>query len=186
MQANLESICDGCGARVTPEHVRERIQRLEWATRFRPLHIQTLLLAAAPPAALEEFFYAVPVDSPAQLLHAVLLASGIEPDGRESEECLAELQRHGSFLAYLRECPGFVPQDVNQRLSLRVRFSYRPKFLVPLDSVAQTAVEELKPGELGVTRVIAFSGDDLPQMPSQNDWTRFTESLRQRLQACRA
>src|ERR1700719_4321526 len=36
-------VCDGCGAPADEAHVRQRIERLEMATRFRPIHIQGLL-----------------------------------------------------------------------------------------------------------------------------------------------
>ena len=50
-------LCDGCGAQVDEAHIRSRIERLEQATRFRPIHIQVLLLAAAPPSQPEDDFY---------------------------------------------------------------------------------------------------------------------------------
>jgi hypothetical protein len=37
-------LCDGCGQPATPEHIAERIHRLELATRYRPIHIQVLWL----------------------------------------------------------------------------------------------------------------------------------------------
>src|SRR6202030_4740136 len=49
--------CDGCGQLASAEHIARRLQRLEWATRFRPIHIQALLLAAAVPDADSEFLY---------------------------------------------------------------------------------------------------------------------------------
>src|ERR1039457_5266879 len=50
-------ICDGCGAQVNDAHIRQRIERLEMATRFRPVHISVLLIDAAPPARFEDYFY---------------------------------------------------------------------------------------------------------------------------------
>src|SRR5207249_10650226 len=35
--------CDGCGQAASAEHIARRLRRLEWATRFRPVHIHTLL-----------------------------------------------------------------------------------------------------------------------------------------------
>ena len=37
-------LCDGCGQFAPPAHIARRLQRLEWATRYRPVHIQTLLI----------------------------------------------------------------------------------------------------------------------------------------------
>ena len=50
-------LCDGCGAQVDEAHIRSRIERLEHATRYRPIHIQVLFLAAAPPSKPEDDFY---------------------------------------------------------------------------------------------------------------------------------
>ena len=51
------SVCDGCGAVADDKHIRERIERLELATRFRPVHIRALLIDAAPPPRVEDYFY---------------------------------------------------------------------------------------------------------------------------------
>ena len=50
-------LCDGCGAQVDEAHIRSRIERLEHATRYRPIHVQVLFLAAAPPSKPEDDFY---------------------------------------------------------------------------------------------------------------------------------
>src|SRR5437899_12101620 len=42
--------CDGCGQAATAEHIARRLQRLEWTTRYRPVHIHTLLLGAYSPS----------------------------------------------------------------------------------------------------------------------------------------
>src|SRR5258708_24143168 len=49
--------CDGCGQLASPEHIARRLQRLEWTTRFRPVHIGTLLLGAIAPRNDNEFIY---------------------------------------------------------------------------------------------------------------------------------
>src|SRR5713226_3342167 len=49
--------CDGCGQLASPEHIARRLQRLEWTTRFRPLHIGTLLLGAIAPRNDNELIY---------------------------------------------------------------------------------------------------------------------------------
>ncbi len=50
-------VCDSCGAQVDDAHIRQRIERLELATRFRPVHISVLLIDAAPPVRFEDYFY---------------------------------------------------------------------------------------------------------------------------------
>ncbi len=53
-------VCDGCGMQADDAHIRRRIERLELATRFRPIHIQALLIDAAPPSRSEDYFYRPP------------------------------------------------------------------------------------------------------------------------------
>jgi hypothetical protein len=55
-------VCDGCGAQADDAHIRRRIERLELSTRFRPIHIQVLLIDAAPPTRHEEYFYRAAVN----------------------------------------------------------------------------------------------------------------------------
>ena len=52
-----EIICDGCGQPASSEHTARRLQRLEWATRYRPIHLHTLLLGAISPADDANFLY---------------------------------------------------------------------------------------------------------------------------------
>src|SRR6266700_3189000 len=59
IMANALSVpCDGCGQMASPEHIAQRLRRLEWATRYRPVHIQTLLLGGVAPREDAEFLYA--------------------------------------------------------------------------------------------------------------------------------
>src|SRR5271165_5109971 len=57
MTIDEKLICDGCGQAASAEHLAARLRRLEWATRWRPLHIQTLLLGAVAPGEDAEFIY---------------------------------------------------------------------------------------------------------------------------------
>jgi len=43
-------VCDGCGQSADAEHIARRLKRLENMTRYRPIHIQALLMGAASPA----------------------------------------------------------------------------------------------------------------------------------------
>ena len=67
-------------------HIRRRIERLELATRYRPIHIQTLFLALAPPEAMEDFFYSVappaadPSNGAKRWLAQVMAEAGIGGD----------------------------------------------------------------------------------------------------------
>jgi hypothetical protein len=137
--------CDGCTLEATAEHLRRRIARLEWASRFRPIHISTLILSAAPPANLEDHFYypnALPV-APAEraLCEDLLAACGIDPQTGNREAALRKFQHEGFFVAQAVECP-VGPEagtDLDSLLSRlmptlarRVCYSYRPKSVLLL------------------------------------------------------
>src|SRR5271163_4657066 len=103
--------CDGCGVIAPDAHIRRRIERLELATRYRPIHIQTLFLALGPPEAMEDFFYSVAPPaaerSPAakQWLAEVMAQAGIGGAFSGDAAALAEFQRRNFYLAYVLECP---------------------------------------------------------------------------------
>jgi hypothetical protein len=106
------SICDGCGHTVDAAHIQKRIGRLELATRYRPVHIHTLLIGAAPPERDEEYLYS---------------------SAKESEE----MQKAGLYLAYATECPLAKGADVHEVVKRavptvlkRVRLSYKPQSIV--------------------------------------------------------
>jgi hypothetical protein len=139
-------VCDGCGSTVDEAHIRRRIERLELATRFRPIHIQVLLLDAAPPARVEDYFYSVASDGSARSLASRMFFDELakcagQPAGGElsEESVLAEFQRRGFFLAYGVECPLEEVNDPEQALNRlgpmvvrRIQSSYKPKFVAPL------------------------------------------------------
>ena len=142
-------VCDSCGARVDDAHIRQRIDRLELATRFRPIHISVLLVDAAPPARFEDYFYRATNDrserSPAsrEYFDALVKCAGAAPGSETTEEAaLAEFQRHGFFLIGAVECalenhgdPAKAIERAAPGLLRRVNVSYKPKsvaFLTPL------------------------------------------------------
>ena len=135
-------VCDGCGAQVGEAQIRARIERLEQATRYRPIHIQVLVLDAEPPAAPEDFFYraAAAGDSPRSpaarsYFNALLKPAGGDPARFTSEaEALAEFQHQGIFLTHVVECPA--AEDFNAALARcapslvkRIERSYKPKYV---------------------------------------------------------
>lgn len=137
--------CDGCTLEASPEHLRRRIARLEWASRFRPIHIATLILAPAPPAALEDYFYwpeGLPGNAESRAFHEDLLAAcGIAGAAEGREKALGMFQHAGFFLAEAVECPvedvsGIDFDSLVARLTptvvRRVRHSYRPKSVLVL------------------------------------------------------
>jgi hypothetical protein len=129
--------CDGCGQQASPEHIARRLRRLEWTTRFRPVHITTLLLGAVAPHDDSEFIY-----SPAGAWYGeaklLLAAAGLTLEGKSPEATLSEFQRRGFFLTHLLECPvedgvgGKIQELIGNRLpavSTRIRRSLKPKRL---------------------------------------------------------
>jgi hypothetical protein len=161
-----ELVCDGCGQTASAEHIAKRLQRLEWTTRYRPVHIGTVLLGAFAPEDDAEFLYAVNNDGewkgPAKEL---LAASGVSRKGKSREAALAEFQRAGYLLTYVLECP--LNRGVNDSAAIqgllgarlpallaRLRRSLRPKRLVPISSLLDPWLGSLGASELGCSVVL--------------------------------
>ena len=66
--------CDSCGEPASPEHIRDRILRLERSTRYRPIHISLLLICTAPPMRAEDDLYALEMDAGAPSRERILAA----------------------------------------------------------------------------------------------------------------
>jgi hypothetical protein len=132
--------CDGCGQPASPEHIARRLKRLEWTTRFRPIHIGTLLLGAIAPKNDSEFLYS-PAGAWEGEAETLLGATGIVSEGKSPEATLAEFQRGGFFLTHVLECPledgegDKIQQLLADRLPqvlTRIRRSLKPKRLAPI------------------------------------------------------
>jgi hypothetical protein len=148
------AVCDGCGAQVDDAHIRGRIERLELATRFRPIHISVLLIDAAPPEREADYFYrtagGAAVRSPAarEYFDALMAGAGVDRRSHGSEEsALAEFQRHGFFLIGAIECAPPAQVDVrtlvraaSPTLLRRVQVSYKPKSIALLSLLTQPLV----------------------------------------------
>lgn len=157
--------CDGCGLPASPQHIAERVRRLEFSTRFRPVHIGVLFIALAPSIREEEDFYS-PAKSK-ELADRFLEALEIKPPIEKADAewnansgdsaRLAEFQRRGYYLAYLSECP--LPENeeaatsaisrLGPTLIRRIKFNYRPKHIAPLGQELFPLVEILKDAGLG-------------------------------------
>jgi hypothetical protein len=156
-------VCDGCGAPADEAHIRQRIERLEMATRFRPIHIQTLLLADAPTSRLEDYFYRPLREGESRSADAqeffveMMKAAGIAPGVAADEEAaLAEFQRRGFYLAHAVECPVATPQELSERIAAasttllkRFEFSYRPKHVVPISPAVKALIPVLQKSSIG-------------------------------------
>lgn len=131
--------CDGCGQLADQAHMTRRLQRLEKLTRYRPIHVQALFLAAASPVSDLDYLYSAGYEFRGEGL-ALLRALGIEFDGKSSDAVLADFQRRGYLLAHVLECPISLDIDglltaVKQRLAataVRIRRSLKPKRLILL------------------------------------------------------
>src|ERR1700676_2199417 len=108
MTTNTEILCDGCGQPASPEHIARRLQRLEWATRYRPIHLHTLLLGAISPQAPADFLYS-PEETHSGEAANLIAAAGISAAGKSADAIQSELQRRGIYLTHVLECPLDVP-----------------------------------------------------------------------------
>jgi hypothetical protein len=156
--------CDGCGQTASGEHIARRLQRLEWTTRYRPVHINTLLLGAFSPQEERDFLYA-----PSGEFHgeaALLLeALGISTAGKAADAVHAEFQRAGFFLTHVLECPldkvaGQGAEDaalLTKRLepvATRIRRSLKPKRVVLISQALGPILERILALELGCPVVL--------------------------------
>src|SRR5580693_4630430 len=103
MTSSIEMPCDGFGQISSPGHIAERLKRLEWSTRYRPVHIQTLLLCAASQPEEREFMYSPICDFSGEA-GRVLEVAGIVANSKSAEIVQAEFQRAGFFLTPVLEC----------------------------------------------------------------------------------
>jgi hypothetical protein len=175
--------CDGCGLAASPQHIAERVWRLELSTRFRPVRVGILFVALAPSLRPEDDFYA-PAESK-EFFDPFLEALEISaPDGKTSPVSdprasdtarLAEFQRRGYFLAYLSECPILESAEPSEAtvarlastLIRRIRFNYRPKHIAPIGQELLPLVDLLEAAGFGPT-LLLDQGRTLPA-PSASD-----------------
>lgn len=139
MSPTISLPCDGCGQSASPEHLARRLQRLEWTTRYRPVHIQALLLGGIAPQSDAAFLYSPSEEHQGEA--AILLdALRIPMAGKSADAILTEFQKRGLFLTYVLECPlepGVAPSGAQELLekqlpaaTARIRRSLKPKRLV--------------------------------------------------------
>ena len=159
--------CDGCGQLATGEHISRRLRRLEWTTRFRPLHIQTLLLGGIPSQRDEEFLYSPHSDISGEA-QTLLEAVGISREGKCKEAILADFQKLGLLLMHVLECP----LDANSCSSdsqpliethlpaavARIRRSVKPKRVLLLSGHLERLADQLHHIDLGCPVFPAPSG----------------------------
>jgi hypothetical protein len=165
--------CDGCGLPASPEHIAERLRRLELSTRFRPVHIGILFVVLAPRIRTEDDFYG-PAESKEFIdpfLEALEISQSssdktaleIDPHAADLAR-LVEFQRRGYYLAYLSECP--IPENVEPAavtiarlgptLVRRIRLNYKPKHIAPLGQELTPLVDALSVA--GISPILTLAG----------------------------
>ncbi len=156
--------CDGCGQAASPEHIARRLQRLERTTRFRPIHIDALLLGAFPPEIDSEFLYAAPAvfeGEAARLLDAL----GLRQAGKASDAVLSDFQRRGLLLVYVLECPPaagaasptpfqILLEQQLPALFTRIRRSLKPRRIVLASSALEPLAGRFMESDLGCPIVL--------------------------------
>jgi hypothetical protein len=165
MTANTsEILCDGCGQPASPEHLARRLQRLEWATRYRPIHLHTLVLGAFSPEAPAEFLYS-PEEAHSGKAANLIAAAGISTAGKSADAVLAEFQRRGIYLTHVLECPLDVPSSKSDLLNdvliprlptlfTRIRRSLKPKRLALISGSLTPLIERFASAQLNCELVL--------------------------------
>ena len=167
--------CDGCGQVGSPEHIARRLRRLEWATRYRPVHIQTLLLGGVAPREDAEFLYAPAGESHGEG-DTLLRAVGISLDGKSDEDIHVEFQAAGLFLTHILECPlepgdngaanvGDLLRKHLPAVASRVRRSLKPKRVMLVTEMPPEVVQDILALDLGC-EVILNDGKPFALTPS--------------------
>jgi hypothetical protein len=178
--------CDGCGQAASPEHIARRLQRLEWTTRYRPVHISALLLGGVSPLDEEDLLYAGIFKGEANRL---LEAVGISTAGKSSDVVLSEFQRGGFFLTHVLECPietGQAGESSSEDLLMRrvsavmtrIRRSLKPKRVVLISGLLTPLAARLSNAELGCPLIL---DDGKPFGLDSSDFSEASQNLRQAL-----
>jgi hypothetical protein len=186
-----EILCDGCGQPASPEHIARRLQRLEWATRYRPIHLHTLLLGAISPQAPAEFLYS-PEQAHSGEAANVIVAAGISAAGKSADAIQSEFQRRGIYLTHVLECPLDVPSTgadfLNNALITRlptlftrIRRSLKPKRLAFVSGSLTPLIERFASaqlnGELALDDGRAFALDHSNPAAASAAIARFQDVL---------
>lgn len=171
--------CDSCGHPASPEHIHDRLARLQRATRYRPIHISLLLICPAPPQKSEDDLYALELEQGSAesraYLAALLACLGIGSPAQPTPAAqLAELQHRGIYLARVVECPLAPGSSVTNFAALygetllkRISLSYKPKRIALLDPVLPGLPELLLKSPVGSQLVSAGKGIEIPNPTDQ-------------------
>jgi hypothetical protein len=152
--------CDGCGQSADSAHISRRLERLAWTTRFRPLHIQTLLLSSIAPTQNNEFLYS-PQSTFQGEAGTLLKTLQLSTEGKSPETVQTEFQKLGLLLTHVLECPledGVTESEAHALLEkqlpltiARIRRSLKPKRLLLLSTLLEPFAERFRKSELNCT-----------------------------------
>jgi len=186
-----EILCDGCGQPAAPEHLARRLQRLEWATRYRPIHLHTLLLGAISPPAPAEFLYS-PGDQHFGEAANLIAAAGISAADKSADVIQSEVQRRGIYMTHVLECPLEVPSREDDFLDnvliarlptlfTRIRRSLKPKRLAFVSGSLTPLIERFASAQLNCELALddgrAFALDNSNPAEVKAAITRFQDVL---------
>ncbi|MGB7730523.1 MAG: hypothetical protein WBL50_21015 [Candidatus Acidiferrum sp.] len=178
--------CDGCGQLADSAHISRRLERLAWTTRFRPLHIQALLLSSIAPTNNSDFLYA-PNESFHGEAFTILQAVQVSSAGKSPESVQIEFQKLGLMLTHILECPldeNVSPAQAQTLLAkqlpvaiTRIRRSLKPKRLLLLSADLLPLLAQFHNTTLGCP-ILPPSGVFLPtSTPSEADLQTFRTAL---------
>jgi hypothetical protein len=177
--------CDGCGQLAAPEHIARRLRRLEWTTRFRPLHIQTLLLGGISPRDDDEFLYHPDASTKGEA-RVVLDAVQVSTEGKSREAVLTEFQKLGLMLTHVLECPvednaAGSREAIEKHLLAtvaRIRRSLKPKRVLLLSADLDHLADQLRRTDLGCPILPDSAGTFLrSQSPREAEVQAFRAAL---------
>ncbi len=179
--------CDGCGQLAAPPHISRRLHRLAWTTRYRPVHIQALLLGGIAPKFDSDFLYA-----PHSLFQGeagtILHALQISLEGKSPENVLAEFQKLGLMLTHILECPLEDGVSTTQSHELiekqlpatiaRIRRSLKPKRVLLISADLQQLAHKLHQTSLDCPIFPSPGGTFFPTpIPVEADFQAFRAAL---------
>jgi hypothetical protein len=158
MNRQIELTCDGCGQMADAEHFARRLRRLEWATRFRPVHIQALILGGIASRTDAEFLYAPETRFQGEAGN-ILRGARVSVEGKSHEVVLTEFQKLGLMLTHVLECPlnegcsGSQGRTIMEKqwaaVTARIRRSLKPKQVVLISGELGEMAETVRRTDLG-------------------------------------
>jgi hypothetical protein len=170
--------CDGCGQLADSAHISRRLERLAWSTRYRPLHIQALLLSGITPKHDAEFLYSPSftfTGEGGEILQALQMGT----EGKSAETVQTELQKLGVMLTHVLECP--LNEDVSGSKAqallekqlpatiARIRRSLKPKRVLLLSADLLPRAAQFHQADLGCPVLPSPAGVFLSSYPPSEE-----------------